>query len=165
MKKYVLLAVVRSPETVDDTDSMSSRSMSPDLGDMWRQGCPKSPEWEGEVELDSADEEKEGDNAGAADENEGGGLEDHLKQVIECPVWVLVCDFFSSADVLEMRTTGLKWNIARLYGSFTELWFFLAKKEENDKSEPLPEWPSLRYDYRQIYGFDNGILNLGRYWT
>ena len=23
----------------------SSGSQSPDLGDMWRQGCPKSPEW------------------------------------------------------------------------------------------------------------------------
>ena len=49
---------------------------------MWRQGCPKSLEREGELELDSADEEEEVDNALAADENEDDGLEDYLKQVI-----------------------------------------------------------------------------------
>ena len=80
--------------------------MSPDLGEMWRQGCPKSPEWEGELELGSADEDEVGDNVGSEDENEDEGLEDFLKQVIESPLWVLVRDFLSSADVLEMRTTG-----------------------------------------------------------
>ena len=29
----------------------SSCSQSPDLGDMWRYGCPKSPDWDGNVEL------------------------------------------------------------------------------------------------------------------
>ena len=120
------------------------------------------PEWEGELELDCADEEEKGDNAGHADENEDVGVDDSLKQVIESPLWVLVRDFLSSADVLEMRTTGHKWNIARLFGSFAELWLFLFEKEEYDKSEPLPEWPSLRYDYRQIYGFDNGMFELGQ---
>ena len=55
---------------------------------------------------------------------------------METPLWVLVRDFLSSVDVLEMRTTGHNWNVARLYGA--ELSFFLMKKEENDKSEPLP---------------------------
>ena len=62
-----------------------------------------------------------------------------LKQVIESPLWVLVRDFLTSADVLENRTARLKWNMARPYGSFAELWFFFIKKEEKDKSEPLPE--------------------------
>ena len=55
-----------------------------------------------------------------------------------------------------------KWNnIARLYGSFAELWFF--QKEENDKSPASsPEWPSLRYDYRQFYGLDNGMFEPGQ---
>ena len=74
------------PKTVDDIDSLSSGSMSPDLGEMWRQGCPKSPEWEGELELGSADEDEEGDNAGSADDNEDEGMEDYLKQVIERPL-------------------------------------------------------------------------------
>ena len=103
-------------------DSLSSGSMSPHLGGMWRQGCPRRPEWEGELELGSADEEEEGDNAGSADENEDEGLEDYFKQVIESPLSVSVCDVLSSADVFEMRTTGHKWNIARLlpnFGSFS----------------------------------------------
>ena len=70
-------------ETVDDIDLLSSGSISPDLGDMWRQGCPKSQEWEGELELDSADEDDEAGNAGSADEIEDEGLKDYLKQVIE----------------------------------------------------------------------------------
>ena len=95
--------------------------MATDSGDLWRPGCPERPEWEGELELGSADEDEVEDNAGSADENEDEGLEDYLKQVIESPLRVLVCDFLSSADVLEMRTTGHKWNVARLYGSFAEL--------------------------------------------
>ena len=79
------------------------------------------------MELDSAEEE--GDNAGSADENGGEDLDGYRKQVIESPLWVLVREFLSADDVFEMRTTGLKWNIARLYGSFAELWFFLMKKE------------------------------------
>ena len=27
---------------------------------------------------------------------------------------------------------------------------------------PLPEWPSLRFDYRQNFGFDNGMFEPGR---
>ena len=56
-----------------------------------------------------------------------------------------------------MRTAGHKWNVARLCSSFAELCFFLMKKE-NDKSEPLPEWPSLKFDYRPIDGFDLGVF-------
>ena len=92
------------PETVDDIDKVSSWSKSPDLGDLWRQGCPKCPEWEGELELDSTEEE-EGNNASHEEEIEGEGWEDHLKQMMESPSWVLVRDFLTSADVLEMRTT------------------------------------------------------------
>ena len=55
------------------------------------------------------------------------------------PLRVLVRDFLSSVDVFEMRTTGHNWNVARLYGSFAELWFVLTKEIENDKSENLPE--------------------------
>ena len=44
-----------------------------------------------------------------------GGQEDCLTHVKESPLWVLVRDFLSSANVLEMRTAGLKWNTARLY--------------------------------------------------
>ena len=39
------------PEFNDDGDSASSGSMSPDLGGMWSQDCPKSPNWDGDLEL------------------------------------------------------------------------------------------------------------------
>ena len=32
-----------------DYEVGSSGSQSPDLGDMWRYGCPKSPDWDGNV--------------------------------------------------------------------------------------------------------------------
>ena len=99
---------------MDDIDSLSGKSMAPDSGDLWRPGCPEWEEWEGELELGSADEEKVEDNAGSADENEDEGLEDYLKQVIEGPLRVLVCDFLSSADVLEMQTIRFLCRIAVL---------------------------------------------------
>ena len=35
--------------------------MSPHLGDVWRYGCSKSPDWDVDVELDSVEEEEEED--------------------------------------------------------------------------------------------------------
>ena len=46
----------------------------------------------------------------SANENEGECLEDHLNQVNDSPLWVLVRDYLTPADILVMRTTGLKWN-------------------------------------------------------
>ena len=42
-------------ELNDDGNSVSSGNMSPDFRKMWRYGCPKSPDWDGDVELDSVD--------------------------------------------------------------------------------------------------------------
>ena len=64
---------------------------------------------------------------------------------------VLVRDFLSSADVLEMRTTGLKWNVAQLYGPIAELFFFLLGKDDQDKSVLRPEWPRLQLGYETIF--------------
>ena len=55
------------PEVADDNDSDSIGSMSPDLGDMWRCGFPKSLDWNGDVELDSVEEEDEEDGESTAD--------------------------------------------------------------------------------------------------
>ena len=45
------------------------------------------------------------------------------------------------------------------------LWFFLMKKDGSEEGELVtrPEWPSLRFDYRQIYGFDNGVFEPGQF--
>ena len=34
----------------EETASVSSGSLSPDFGDTWRYGCPKSPDWDSDVE-------------------------------------------------------------------------------------------------------------------
>ena len=52
------LFITRDHSERDGIDSMSSGSMSSVLGEMWRQGYPVSPQWEGELELD-ADVENE----------------------------------------------------------------------------------------------------------
>ena len=108
---------------------VSSGSMSPDFGEMWRYGCPKSPDWDGDLELDSVEE----------DERER--VEDRLRQVIESPLLALVREFLTSDDVLNMRTTAVKWNTSVLYGPFAELFFFLLKKDGREKPVPPPEWP------------------------
>ena len=76
---------------------------------MWRFDCPKSLDWDSELELNSVEEE-EGE--------EGESMADRFRQVIESLLWALVRDFLTSEDVLHVRTTGIKWNIARLYGPF-----------------------------------------------
>ena len=83
---------------------VSSGILFPNSGDMWRCGRCENPDWDGDVGLDSVEE---GDRE---------SVEDRLRQVIESPLWALVRDFLTSEDVLCMRTTGMKWDIARLYG-------------------------------------------------
>ena len=42
---------------VDGSTSMSSGNLSPDPGKMWRYGCPKSPDWDSDVDLGTEGEE------------------------------------------------------------------------------------------------------------
>ena len=124
-------------EAADDNDSVSRGSMSPDLGDMRRYGCLEGLDWDGDVALDSVEEEEEEDRK---------NVEDRLRQVIESSLWALVRDFLTSDDVLYTRTTGIKWNIARLYGPFAKLFFFTLQRDGQARPVPLPEWPRFRYD-------------------
>ena len=50
------------PGKIDDNVSMSSGSLSPDLEDLWKYGCPRSPDWdsEGDGEVVDGAQEKEG---------------------------------------------------------------------------------------------------------
>ena len=59
-------------ETPGDLDSMSCGSMSADLGELWRQGYPRSPMWDGDLEPDSADEDGSEEAAGDEGNSEGG---------------------------------------------------------------------------------------------
>ena len=46
---------------------------SPGLGVMWREGCPKSPDWEGDVELGSESVEQDDDGINLCMEVPRGG--------------------------------------------------------------------------------------------
>ena len=60
-------------EVIDDNTCDSSGSMSPCLGVMWREGCPKSPDWEGDVELGSEGVEEDNDVNNLCIEGPRGG--------------------------------------------------------------------------------------------
>ena len=50
------------------------------------------------------------------------------------PIVGLVRDFLSLQPTsFEMRTARHKSNVARLYGSFAEMWFILLEKDESDE--------------------------------
>ena len=79
----------------------------------------QSRDWDGDVDLGSVEEEEE----------DGESMADRLRQVIGSPLWVSVRDFLTSQDLLRMRTTGIKWNFARLYGHFAELLLHLEQRK------------------------------------
>ena len=67
-------------------DTMSNGSMSPDLGEMWHRGYPVSPQWEGELELDSASD---------SDSTHGAiihGTRDSISITRESSLWILIRD-------------------------------------------------------------------------
>ena len=72
------------PEFNDGGDSVSSGSMSFDLGDMCRYGCPKNPDSDSELELNSVEEE------------ERESVKDHLRQVIGSSLSATVHEFLTS---------------------------------------------------------------------
>ena len=88
------------------------------------------------------------------------GPKDYISEESESSLWASIRDYLTPPDVLVMRTAGPKWNNAKLYGEFGALWFFLVTKDGSEEGAPAlqPEWPSLCLDYRQKFGFDNGMI-------
>ena len=138
-------------------DMMSNGSMSPDVGDMWHRGYPVSQQWEGELELDSA---SDCDNAYGAMVK---GMKDYISVIRECSLWILIRDSLCPPDILSLRTAGRKRNKAKIYGEFAALGFFLMTNKEDTSATPLPEWPSLCFDYRQNFGFVPSATELGEW--
>ena len=66
-------------------------SMHSDFGHVCRQGCPESPQWDGVLELDSAEKERDTNTREqcrrSAGENEGENLENHPKLMIDSALW------------------------------------------------------------------------------
>ena len=142
----------------------SSGSMSPDLGDTWRQGMSMSPQWEGDVILDSDDNsentaEDECDDWSNEELECGaeGEARDYFSEVRKTSSRAPLCDCLTPADVLVLRTAGpqvvrreIVWIICRI--------MVLMKKKGTDVSPPvpLPEWPNLQ---RFVFGlFEPGRL-------
>ena len=91
-------------------DSMSGASMSPDLGDMWRQGYPVSPQWEGGLELDSGDDygndNEKNDSFEASDTADEGDPKEYISEVSESSLWASIRDCLTPSDILVLRTAG-----------------------------------------------------------
>ena len=78
----------------DDNTSDSSGSITPDLEEMWREGCPESPDWDGDVTSSSASVEEDDDGSnpewngdvetGSAEVEEEEGTEGKAGCAISC---------------------------------------------------------------------------------
>ena len=127
-----------------------------------------SPQWEGELELDPAsdgDTEYEEDGGLVARNHAAeNGLKDYTSVIRESSLWILVPDLLCPTDVLLLRTAGSKWNNAKLYGEFAELWFYLLTTDGSEGREPvtLPKLPSLCFGCRQNFGFAPSVAILAQ---
>ena len=90
------------------------------------------------VKLNLESERKEDEKEDTAE----SGKKDYISEVRESPVWASIRDYLTPLDVLDLRTVGLKWNCAKLYGSYAALWFFVMNKDGTEEGAQ-PEWPSL----------------------
>ena len=97
------------------------------------------------------------DNAAA------GGARDYISEVRESSLWAPLCDCL---------TGRVCWSCVLLGPSGTMRNFMVNLQNYGSSSRkekvvmghplPLPEWPSLFFDYRRNFGFDNGIFEPGR---
>ena len=78
--------------------------MLPDLGDMLCQGYLVSPQWEGELELDSAsdydNENEEVDSFVVQDRASESAPKDYISVVRVSSLWILIRDSLSPPDVV-----------------------------------------------------------------
>ena len=91
------------------------------------------------------------DSASDCDNVVDRDLRDYTSVIRERSLWILIRDSLSLPDILYQRIAGKGWNNSKLYGKFVALWFFLMTKKEEAPTSPLPEWPSLCFNYRQHF--------------
>ena len=114
---------------------VSSGSMSLDLEEMWRYGCPKSPDWD--------------------------CVTDHLRHVLGSPLWASVREFLTSDAVLYMCTTAVTWNIAEVHGPLSITVLFLVERWKG-KTPSFSRVANFAILLPAIYGFFLGMLELGQ---
>ena len=101
---------------VDESISVSSGSLSPDLG-MWRYGCPKSPDCDSDIDFWAGSEGKDEDSEEIREEETKG-----LRKDCEWPSW-------EGMWPLEMHTMASRWKIPSKNGPRGELLLCLIEKE------------------------------------
>ena len=120
-----------------------------------------SPQWEDGLELDvDNDCEDETDHVVDGKYDDGAaenGAKDHISEVREGSLWVSLRDCLSPADVLVLRAAWVKMEQREVVWEIC--CFMVLPHDKNGGEEaapaPLPEWPSLCFDYRQNFGFDS----------
>ena len=116
------LFIAREHSEREGIDSMSSGSVSPDLGELWRLMYPMSSQWEVGLEMDSDvgnENENENDDCYKPGDSADDGLKDYLSQVSDSPSWFSIRDFPTPSDVrsydgwTEVEPREIVWEICR----------------------------------------------------
>ena len=81
--------------------------------------------------------------------------------VSESSPWASVRDYLTPSDVLVLRTAGPKLEPREVVPVICRLVVLSHGKDGSGKHVSRPEWPSLRFDHRQIYVLDNGMFEPG----
>ena len=82
---------------------------------MWHHGFPGSPQWEGELELDSASDSDSTNGAMVQD------MRDYISVIRECSLWILIRDSLCPPDVIRLHTAERRWNNPQSYGEIAAL--------------------------------------------
>ena len=115
-------------------DSMSSGSMSPDLGEMWRQGYPVMTV-RTRMKITTASR-----RVTIADECDP---KEYISEVREGSLRASLRDCLTPSDILVLRTAGSKWNNAKLYGNLLPCGSFSKKMEVSGPARALTIAPIL----------------------
>ena len=120
-------------EDMGASRSESSCSLSPDLGETWAYGCPKSPTCGSQSDFEESSEVRghSSEVRGHVDEDENlpyllcGKVVDRMPSVLDCAPWSYIRAFLELSDTFCMRSVATIWNIAAKFPTLTENSCFL----------------------------------------
>ena len=124
------------PGDAEEHIPKSSGSLSPDLEEMWRYGCPKSPDFDSDIEVGTEEEASE-----YAMRNWRHAIDGHFCESIRA---LLVADGNAHDS-----------QVGRWVGLCAEHYSFLMKKESKYESEFPADKSVVKFDYGQPFGFDS----------
>ena len=77
-----------------------------------------------------------------------------MRHVLEGFLWDSVRAFLVPDDILCMRTTARKCNVAGLHVRASCRTLLFLHEDLKNGPLPPPERPGMSYDYRKLFGFD-----------